>query len=270
VNFFTSIFDIVMRVKTDEFFYVLTFFLVVISALAPVFYYGGKQQPVTGDLTRIGYYSENDFGWNNEQIFFPEPLFEVGDEDEEFDIVVIGDSFSTHPNESWVNTLTAQTGFKIGVFEYDADFDSIVNPKNHAPPRILIMQAVERTLFHRFGNDSVCENRDDKIPQAGSTAAHLIVNSPLTLGPLPLFREKGQQGVFIDIGYEFKKIIKTKSPKVRRLSLVRSDLFSNSISSEILLYYTDFQKQDWYEVYWKHMACGVSNRRIATEANGLT
>ncbi len=54
--------------------------------------------PVDGDLTRIGGYSENHFGWNDPQESFGENItqFQRADDsfDKAYDIVVYGDSFS--------------------------------------------------------------------------------------------------------------------------------------------------------------------------------
>ena len=259
-----------MRIQSPASTYLLVFFLLIFFFLLPVFSSGFSQQPVSGDLTRIGYYSENEFGWTGDQIAWTEPLFTLNDPGQEFDIVVIGDSFSDSPNISWINTLAAGSGLRIGFFKFGSDLGSIINPRSHQPPSILILQVVERTLFHRFVDKQTCGEYVPGETQTKSPGFNPLQIHPLTSQPKTYSRDMNAQGLLIDIGFEFKKLINTKSLKVRSFGLTRPDLFSNASSAEILVYHTDFQKEAWHEGYWKRIACGVNTFRHEIEEDGFT
>ena len=49
--------------------------------------YGRQFEPLTGDLTRIGWFSENEFGWAGEQQRFVPPLAPPAALDGSYDIV---------------------------------------------------------------------------------------------------------------------------------------------------------------------------------------
>src|SRR3569833_1657581 len=70
-------------------------------------------EPLTGDLTRIGYYAEKDFGWNA-----PQPVFQNAANGKAItflDILVIGDSYSK--DNVWQSVFAANTHQQIQSFE---------------------------------------------------------------------------------------------------------------------------------------------------------
>lgn len=67
-----------------------------------------------GDLTRVGYFSEHDFGWQLEQPAIPNELFKDYSL-AEADILVIGDSFSEY--RIWQSRLTAN-GLKVSTLTW--------------------------------------------------------------------------------------------------------------------------------------------------------
>lgn len=44
--------------------------VLVVLPVAGLFALGVYLQPLSGDLTRLGYFSEREFGWNSPQVFF--------------------------------------------------------------------------------------------------------------------------------------------------------------------------------------------------------
>src|SRR3990172_13371462 len=88
-------------------FAVLTFFVIAV----PLSIYF---EPISGDLTRIGHWSERDFGWNK-----PQPAVYVhanGTSISNPQVVVLGDSFS-HPN-IWQSYLAEFLHLEILSFQY--------------------------------------------------------------------------------------------------------------------------------------------------------
>jgi hypothetical protein len=55
-----------------------------------------------------------------------------------------------------------------------------------------------------------------------------------------------------------------------RASLARGDLFSNRVSTEVLLYRKDFAKSDWTSVDLDRIRCGYANLARQFETNGMT
>jgi hypothetical protein len=74
-------------------------------------------QPIEGDLTRLGGFTENDFGWNEPQQQFSSALFKLTGEqkyDRYYDVVVLGDSFSNaNPRAQWQNYFVRATGLSL-------------------------------------------------------------------------------------------------------------------------------------------------------------
>src|SRR5258708_32499515 len=56
--------------------------------------YGRHFEPLTGDLTRIGWFSENEFGWGGEQQRFVPPLAPAATLSGSYDIIAVRDSFT--------------------------------------------------------------------------------------------------------------------------------------------------------------------------------
>src|SRR3954453_22419726 len=92
--------------------------------------YGRHFEPLTGDLTRIGWFSENEFGWRGEQQRFAPPLAPAATLDGSYDIVAVGDSFTAeeyNPGITWPHFLARDTGLRIGVFDSGIDsLDSVL------------------------------------------------------------------------------------------------------------------------------------------------
>ena len=74
-------------------------------------------EPLEGDLTRLGGFTENDFGWNEPQQQFSSPLVSLEGKheyDQYHDVVVLGDSFSeAYPKAQWQNYFVRGTGLSL-------------------------------------------------------------------------------------------------------------------------------------------------------------
>lgn len=129
--------------------------------------------PVVGDLTRIGRWSENDFGWNA-----PQPVIDIAENGRAItrpDIVVLGDSFSV--SNYWQSALSLKTGKKILTYWYD-DVGCIENwiawAREHPVADLVIVQVVERNFVDWFRNVAPCRAGAPlpaEVP-SGRTASH--------------------------------------------------------------------------------------------------
>jgi len=113
-------------------------------------------EPVVGDLTRTGRWSENDFGWHA-----PQPAINIvtnGRATVNPDIVVLGDSFSLA--NYWQSALSSNVGKKILTFGY-GDVGCIDNwirwSKDNSAAKIVILQVVERNFISSFRTITPCK-----------------------------------------------------------------------------------------------------------------
>lgn len=110
----------------------------------------------TGVLTRIGGFSEDDFGWQKPQQVFSSPLFKTANSAEEYkryyDVVVIGDSFSYDLKKGWQNYFVEQTGLSVITFHHDVPLDSVLNTKmfKNKPPLFFVVESLEQFSLPRL------------------------------------------------------------------------------------------------------------------------
>ena len=128
-------------------------------------------QPFLGDLSRIGGFTENDYGWNGQQKKFTKPHYKIGDSiddyDQYYDIVTIGDSFSVNQEQSWQNYLALSTNSTIITFHRQTvTASSLLNHSQfkETPPKLFIFEIVEHgiqtalhdiTLSHQESNGTL-------------------------------------------------------------------------------------------------------------------
>jgi len=133
-------------------------FSIVLLVWIVVFTILYRNEPLNGDLTRIGGYREAEFGWNNPREEFEKDLFHVAqhiDEyDQYYDVVVLGDSFTLYSEKiAWVNYFIEKTGYSVLAIHFDhTDIHTLLaSPQFTAtPPRMLIYQSVERSLVEHL------------------------------------------------------------------------------------------------------------------------
>jgi hypothetical protein len=141
--------------------YLLHFFLVVLPILFACLVFACWSEPLYGDLTRIGKWSEHDFGPNalHPTIHIKAdglPLINA-------DVVVLGDSFSVR--NLWQSALSDSTGYAIQSFQYQKNctanwLDAVIaRPSN----KIVVLEVVEREFISKFGHLASCV-RKEPIP----------------------------------------------------------------------------------------------------------
>lgn len=256
--------------------------LIPLGALFVVFISLGLWvEPIEGDLTRLGGFTENDFGWNDPQQQFSSVLFTLKknrEYDQYYDVVVLGDSFSVNfPRAQWQNYFVRATGLSLATYKVDdIDIESFVaSPayKDH-PPRVVIYETVERSFVSRGTqwNKRNCE------PATFSKAGW----KPLALKPgnqsiSPHSRDTraGLLHPNLSSGAHFlkrsiKKIFNKKSHRAIKIPLIRDDLFSNRESGHLLVYRNDFERYQISKDNLKQAVCGLSYIQDTFQKNGKT
>jgi hypothetical protein len=239
-------------------------------------------EPLVGDLTRIGGYPENDYGWRGSQERFTPPLAdEITDPDGHHDILVFGDSFSrvitpdqqARAGSHWVDFLAQETGLSVDVVDryrhsLAAYLTSVAYQQD--PPKVLIFESVERAPIEEI----------DKPECNGSD----VPPHPLTLNPRRVEPEQFRRKAAIDFSKYYavspaldllakamsRAIDDPKEWPVLRLSLTREDLFSSRNSGDLLVYPKDLLKAGWTDAEWTAMGCQLLELQSLAEANGRT
>jgi hypothetical protein len=129
--------------------------LILIPSLIFSWWAGGLT--VDGDLTRIGKWTEHDFGPN---IIHPSaPINENSKFQQSIDILVLGDSFSV--GNVWQSVLADKTGYNILSFHYESNCIAnwIETAVAESSSKFIVIETVERSLIERFGNISKCSSK---------------------------------------------------------------------------------------------------------------
>lgn len=118
-----------------------------------------NKEPLEGDLTRVGGYSERDFGWRGERTVFAEAqLFDSAQSleelDQQYDVIILGDSFTRRAHISWASHLADMTGWRILTFHHrDVTVPELLSSEQFKafPPALFVYQTVERNAIRRLG-----------------------------------------------------------------------------------------------------------------------
>ena len=109
-------------------------------------------EPYSGDLTRIGAFQENRYGWNQHQKI-QKSHYKIGSNlseyDSYFDIVTIGDSFSVNEFQSWQNYLSLSCNASIITFHRrSVNITDLLksNQFKMTPPKLFIYEVVEHGI----------------------------------------------------------------------------------------------------------------------------
>lgn len=250
---------------------------------AGVYYLALDFQPLRGDLTRLGGYSENEFGWNGQELIFNPPLARGGTLNGQYDIAVLGDSFSsrTTPDRQtrlgsfWTDFLVADTGLSVGVFDRSRtpveQYLASASFRTH-PPKLVVYESVERALEPNLSQPArACPDLPPYKPF--DMAIRPTNKAPSTIG-----RDRGgllAEGQFDLATDYFKKnfirsILGKNETPVVRFKLSRSDLFTSRRSTELLVIFDDTTKSRWSAAQWKNFACNLLQLRAEVESNGVT
>jgi len=246
----------------------IVFLIIFLSFLAELFHF--KLTPITGDLTRIGMHSEFDFGGTKTEYFFRPALSKMAEIDtiDDYDIIVIGDSFSTkNLDKAWHNFLQRDLGLSIGVFDITKyNLEDIVKSEvyKNNPPKILIYQSVERNLPSRSYSQSPC------LSINGITTFKPLKPSPLDIKPQPALKNL-DLSLQIDRGLRYLKKVLIPNKKTQILDLSTDELFTNNSSDRLLIFSEDIEnKRHLLLSDWKKIRCGLLEYQDLVQSNHKT
>lgn len=239
--------------------------------------------PLDGDLTRLGGFSENRYGPAAPQAIFVPPLVETARPGESYDVVVIGDGFSLpDPSDGrapfgqyWTDHLRNLTGLTIGVRHLDelsaADYLA-TDDFRERPPRVLVYETVERKLIER--TDSLPPHAGRALkPDIGTTIAR-----PLDRVPQPRPRPKAHAWAAPPVGQAIG-ILSKALPRllldrpigpVEERHLAYAGLFSSAVSTSTLFLAEDFEPWRADRALLEERRAALRDLQTAVEANGQT
>ena len=230
--------------------------------------------PYTGDMTRIGGYSEADYAPLGPQLRFEDPAFTKAgglvDYDRPYDVLVIGDSFSQNKEHGWQSFLAEKTGLSILTFHQDdVDFKQLIahGQYKQTPPKLVIYEIAEHGLHNfRFSTDS--EIHPVGNSERNSLDLHLNAK-PLNMIPL----EKPAAGSLeIELGMHRLKLALKRwtgsSEKVYQVQMDTPSFFSSRRSDCALLYYGDFWKNSIPQHQWLDVRDQLTNLQGFIESQG--
>ncbi len=210
--------------------------------------YSYKLAPLSGDLTRLGGFSEADYGPVVPQRAFAQQMYAYGDinaaqANHHYDLIIFGDSFSVPHTDraTWVDYLVAASGLRTLVVPgrgTQSLFDYLASPSFRLnPPQLIIYESVTRDLAASIGG--VGGRRCDPPP---SRLERRPPGRPTGLKPTKLIQRPLN---FASLGDRFGTAAFTLRQQLtngllpplagaRRLKLSRHDLFSSRVSDELL------------------------------------
>lgn len=218
----------------------LVFFAIPLAVLlGPAALLSIYSQPISGDLTRIGGYSERDFGWRSTQ-----PVISVKGNGQSIidpDILVLGDSFSE--KNLWQSELSAKLNKKILSFKYSG-CGCIANwiryALSHKTARTAIIETVERSFVPRFRAINPCEDASPipmRMPESATSA--LRSTWPPTIYISQTFRVVKSS---LKMAYTNRAI---RGGAINAPLIGNCALFSNRRADRILYYPEDELKLKW-------------------------
>jgi hypothetical protein len=229
----------------------LGFLLLAFVPGLSLFLLGLWLEPLAGDLTRIGGFSERDFGWQRPQIAFKNHLPSDEGAYQYRDLWVLGDSFATAwPKLQWQNHLRQKTGWSIGTLNINrVSIDQLLlDPEFQAhPPKILILESAERYLTLRLN-----EAKGQTTPKRFFVSPHLRTAEDDAREPF----SRSQSLKDIQVPFAGRYLLRT---------------FQREVLGQLLVFREDLQK----EPLWRSLRVqGILERlealRARVEANGVT
>lgn len=249
-------------------------------------------EPLSGDLTRLGGYSENDFGWQQNQQRISESLVDYKPVKNSYDVVVFGDSFSfddatlqTHDATYWQNFLANDTGLSIVTYDVNKIriLDVVLSEKyRNSPPRIFLFEFVERELMY-LPKLLAENNLPDTCGQDIKINNRPFVTRPLGKDIISFNRSfvyaiTSDDFPLIDLSYAadylkknfLRSVLGFDDVRSKKLALTRNDLFSSNENNQLLIIDDDFSKQGWQREDLEEAACALKTIQNLVQQNGVT
>lgn len=217
-------------------------------------------EPVSGDLARVGFHAERDFGWRGGQAVFAPALAGPGRLDGQYDVVVVGDSFSRPmPGEAWTGRywtdhLAARTGLSVGVFHLlVTPPDQVLASPAARSARLVVVETVERQLAPLFDEPGPCV-----APPAPPPVA-----LPRAEAARPVPRDRALWGMPAGPDYLFgfartalqRWLTGGDGTRARMLRLDPPGPFTSRRPDRLLVFREDYNRRHWSEASWARIVC---------------
>jgi hypothetical protein len=238
-------------------------------------------EPLYGDLTRIGGFPEREFGWTQPQIKFAKPLFTLDQYDRYHDVVVLGDSFSRiWPQHQWQNYLVAATGWSLTTLDINMrQLDDILTSRafRDTPPKVLIVETVERYLPSRVNADAACDTAAQGAAMPRPAAVPAWNGQAIEQATRADRRSQDPADAKLSFAFRyvwtngFRRLSGRPLTDARKLDLAQPAPFSSRTKNALLVYKDDLSKINlWKATSAARLTCGIEQMRRAVEANGVT
>jgi len=225
-------------------------------------------EPYSGDLTRIGAFQENRYGWNQHQKKFKSPHYKIGSNlneyDSYFDIVTIGDSFSVNEFQSWQNYLSLSCNASIITFHRrSVNITDLLksNQFKMTPPKLVIYEVVEhgiQTALHDIDTGRKIDFNENENQISLS-----FQNIDFSMLMESYEREKTNKfSMDTAIHYiktNIKQILGSRIKAIPKVIESKEMLFSNNHSDAVLFYHLDNLKESIDSEEWE-----IIEQRFAT------
>ncbi len=246
-------------------------------------WFGMRVPPYVGDLTRLGGYSEVDYGWRAPQQRYQPALYrQAASYPAGIEVLVLGDSMSLHnageqtdPGVYWPNHLAKASGWKIAALhraEWLLD-DLMQDPQfQAAPPRVFILEFAERAIT-ALGRITA---------GADPTACQGVPHDPQPLPLEPLVPRSGVwsppstsiAGVDFSLGANHlkRKLLNALHPgwnETLHFDLDRGGLFSSRADRSLLVYADDLRKVDATAEQIERQRCALLSIQNQMHAAGV-
>lgn len=265
--------------------FLLAFVVLVLPALAVLVGFTLHQARVKGDLTRIGGYSENSYGWTVPHQRFAPPLVSTV-YDRPYDVVIVGDSYSVHaeggqtdPGAYWTNHFAQLSGLSVVVLNvhYMSMRALLEHPiYQRAPPRLVILEMVERYLIRNVAIQPTLWVGEgfDGCPVPGASP-RVRLAPPRAVEPVAWTRDDSIEFNFaraVDVLWKsgLRRFGGINRSEAQSLPLDRSDLFSSRVADRLLIYDDEVDTAAWPRARIDAALCRLRAMQAAVEANGQT
>lgn len=249
-------------------------------------------EPLSGDLTRLGGYSENDFGWKKEQQKVAERLVDYKPGKQYYDVVVLGDSFSydnesaqTHHSAYWQNFFANETGLTVVTYDVNqTKLKDIVLSESfrESPPKIFIFEYVERDLTNLpllLAENKLAKNCE--IIEKVSPNQFKVTNSRIPIQNFNrslVFANSTDEFPFFDLSYaaDFlrknfsRNVLQWDDVRAKILTLKSNDSFSSHVKNRLLVFDNDFRKLGWKPKVIEDAICVLKTIQNYVQQNGMT
>lgn len=254
------------------------FFIVAIPLFALVLVLLGFSfylQPFTGDLTRIGGYTENDFGWNNPQFGYSDVgTYYAGDSStaDGIDYAIYGDSFSYWCSDNgpksalsacfqWTAFFKQRTSLQgLAIHQDHSDIEAFVKRVRGGSEQLkfVIYQSVERYAVPRLMRIAEGAECDLTAPSGIYQLTYKQTNESL----ISVDRVKKPDPFDMNIPSAYLKqlLVSFRKPRVFKVDLNtdHSSLFSNRQGRALLYHREDLNKTRYTSEHYKMAKCGMN------------